>query len=191
MKHKFIKFLIVLVVPISFFSSCNDNEAPPAPVVPNEEEVITTLNYTLISENEGDTVTLSFQDLDGDGGNAPTITSGVLTQNTTYNCSIKLLNEMESPAKDITEEVKEEDEEHQFFFASTLSGVSIEYADQDADGNPLGLSSIIKTEGAESGNITVTLRHEPDKKATGVSGGDITNAGGETDIEVSFDILIK
>ena len=36
------------------------------------------------------------------------------------------------------------------------------------------------------GQFTVTLRHEPDKSAQGVSAGDITNAGGETDIEVSL-----
>ena len=35
------------------------------------------------------------------------------------------------------------------------------------------------------------LRHEPDKSAAGVSSGDITNAGGETDIEVSFNVIIE
>jgi len=37
----------------------------------------------------------------------------------------------------------------------------------------------------------VTLRHQPDKGAIGVSDGDITNAGGETDIEVLFDVIIE
>ena len=37
-----------------------------------------------------------------------------------------------------------------------------------------------------SASMTVILRHEPDKAGAGVSDGDITNAGGETDIEVTF-----
>jgi hypothetical protein len=39
--------------------------------------------------------------------------------------------------------------------------------------------------------LKITLRHEPNKKASGVVGGSITNAGGETDIEVSFDVEVK
>ncbi|HBK71516.1 MAG TPA: type 1 periplasmic binding fold superfamily protein, partial [Flavobacteriaceae bacterium] len=35
------------------------------------------------------------------------------------------------------------------------------------------------------------LRHEPNKSASGVSDGDITNAGGETDIEVIFNITVQ
>jgi len=36
------------------------------------------------------------------------------------------------------------------------------------------------------GGLRITLRHEPNKTAAGVQNGDITNAGGETDIEVTF-----
>jgi hypothetical protein len=35
------------------------------------------------------------------------------------------------------------------------------------------------------------LRHEPNKDALNVASGEITNAGGETDIEVSFPVTIK
>ena len=61
-------------------------------------------------------VVLSFQDLDGDGEDAPVINSGDLAAGVTYNGSIELLNETESPAEDITEEVEEEDLDHQFFY---------------------------------------------------------------------------
>ena len=37
----------------------------------------------------------------------------------------------------------------------------------------------------------MTLRHEPAKDASGVAAGDITNAGGETDIEVTFDVTVE
>ena len=170
-----------------FMASCSKDD----PEVENEEEVITTLRYTLSPSDGGDDVVLSFVDLDGDGGDDPVITGGTLSANTTYSGSITILNEQESPAEDITEEIEEEDEEHQFFFSTTVAGLSVAYNDTDADGNPIGLSSNLTTGEAGAGTLTVTLRHEPDKSATGVSDGDIANAGGETDIEVSFSIVVE
>jgi len=165
-------------------TSCGDDEVE----IPEELEVITTLNYTLTGG--GTTVTLSFQDPDGDGGNAPTITSGTLAANTTYSGSIELRNDIEG--EDITEEIEEEDEEHQFFFQTT-GGISVAYdaEDVDAEGNPVGLENVLTTGAAGDGTVTVILRHEPDKNASGVSDGDITNAGGETDIEVTFDVTVQ
>ncbi len=169
------------------FSSCEKED----PIVPNEEEVITTLIYTLTPQGGGTAVEFRFTDLDGDGGDAPVITSGTLATNTVYNGSLSLLNEAESPAENITEEIEEEDEEHQLFFSVTGANASVAYADADADGNPIGIATTVSTTTASNGTLMVTLRHEPNKGATGVSGGDITNAGGETDIEVTFDITIQ
>jgi len=179
-----ILFIALAAIAISV-SSCKKD-----PVIDNEEEVITTLNYTLTPASGGTAVTLSFEDLDGDGGNAPTITGGTLAANTTYSGSIELLDESSDDVEDITEEVREEDEEHQFFFQTT-GGISVTYDDMDADGNPVGLANTLTTDAAGSGTITVILRHEPDKGASGVNDGDITNAGGETDIEVTFDVTVQ
>ena len=179
------KILFIALMAIALLTtSCGDDEVE----IPIEEEVITTLNYTLTAG--ASTVTLSFQDLDGDGGNAPTITGGTLAANTAYSGSIELLNESETPAEDITEEIEEEDEEHQFFFEAT-NGISIAYEDEDPNGNPIGLANTLTTGAAGNGTVTVILRHEPNKGGDGVAGGDITNAGGETDIEVTFDVTVQ
>ena len=161
------------------------------PVIPNEEELITTFIYTLISHDHTDTVEMRFQDLDGEGGIAPIIIGGTLKAGTMYNCDIELLNEQANPAKDITKEVQAEAEEHQFFFA-VANGLdaAVSYDDADQDSNPIGLKSVLNTNAISSGELTITLRHEPDKFAQGVANGDITNAGGETDIEVTFDVDI-
>lgn len=180
-------FFIALLGLTIFFTACKDDD----PVIPHEEEVITTLKYTLTPTRGGTPVEFSFQDLDGDGGNDPVITGGSLSANQSYTGSIELLNELESPAEDITEEIEEEDEEHQFFFQTDIAGLAIDYADQDADGTPLGLNSTLTTTNAGTGTVTIILRHEPNKTAAGVSDGDITNAGGETDIEVTFDVDVQ
>lgn len=179
--------LTLLFVLGLLFASCGKDD----PEIPNEEEVITTLRYTLSPSGGGADVVLSFVDLDGDGGDDPVITGGTLSANTTYSGSLTLLNETESPAGDITEEIEEEDAEHQFFFDTNIAGLTVSYSDTDGDGNPVGLSSSLMTGASGSGTITVTLRHEPDKSASGVSGGDISNAGGETDIEVSFPVTVQ
>lgn len=181
------QLFFVLTLSIILFSACGPEDPDPI----NEEEVITTLKYILTPSGGGDAVTLIFQDLDGDGGNAPTITSGILMDSTTYTGTLELLNETETPAEDITIEVQEEAESHQFFFTTSLTGMTIDYDDMDANNQPIGLSSTLTTTGVESGTMTITLKHEPNKSATGVAGGDITNAGGETDIEVTFNIDVQ
>lgn len=168
-------------------TSCEKDD----PIIPNEEELITSVNFTLTPQDGGTSVLLSFQDLDGDGGSNPIITGGVLQAETTYEGSLQFFNEQEVPVDDITAEVREEDEEHQLFYQSDLPGLTIDYNDQDANGDPLGLITVITTAGPGTGNITVILRHEPDKSASGVSNGDITNAGGETDIQVSFPVEVQ
>lgn len=184
--NKISLLMALMATTLLLFSACKDD-----PEVPNEEEVITTLNYTLTPVGGGTAVVLSFKDLDGDGGNAPVIVGGTLAANTVYNGEMELLNEQESPVEDITAEIKEEDDEHQFFFRTTVAGLTIAYADMDGDGRPLGLASAVTTTAAGSGTITITLRHEPNKSAAGVAAGDITNAGGETDIEVTFPVNVQ
>ncbi|MFT4755335.1 MAG: hypothetical protein ACI85Q_002904 [Salibacteraceae bacterium] len=182
--------LAIGMLSMVFLNSCKKDEMED-PIIPNEEEVITTLNFTLVPDGGGTPVVFSFQDLDGDGGNLPTITGGILDTNASYTCSLELLNELESPAGNITEEVEAEALDHQFFFQTTASGIDIAYDDVDSNGNPIGLSTILTTTIASSGEITVILRHEPNKNASGVSAGNILNAGGETDIEVVFNVDVQ
>ena len=161
---------------------------PVDPTDPNEEELITTFTVDLVGPTSS--ATLSYVDLDGDGGSAPVISVDSLESNTVYTGSLTLLNESVSPAEDITAEVFDEADDHQFFFYS--SGEStFTYSDQDNDGNPLGLEFELTTGSIGSELYTFILRHEPIKTAAGVSDGDITNAGGETDITVVFEIVVK
>ena len=195
LKPKFIKAARIaafLLIPFTLlqFQACNDDDDPEPE---NEEELITTLIMTFTNvDDPNDEVEAKFQDLDGDGGDAPVITNPTLTNGATYRAEIEVLNESVSPTEDITEEVEEEGEEHQFFFASSnASLLSFSYLDEDNSGNPIGISTEWVVNEAGTATFRVTLRHEPDKNAEGVSEGDITNAGGETDIEVDFDLTIE
>ena len=179
-------FGLLLTITVLGVFSCQKEE----PVIENEEEVITTLTYTLVSST-GQTAVFYFQDLDGDGGNAPTMTADTLMANTTYTGQIVLLNETETPAENISDEVLDEALDHQFFFAPTDSNVTVAYNDSDSLGNPIGLQTTLSTGAAGHGMMSVILRHEPNKSAANVSNGVIDNAGGETDVTVTFSATIQ
>ncbi len=169
----------------------DDSPTPPAPPV-NEQELITTVNMIFTSPDSTDQREWSWRDLDGDGGNVPVITTEPLAANASYALRIEVLDESNmSAVEDITEEILAEDAEHQFFFITTGTNATIQYTDQDGNGNPVGVASLWTLGMASTGTATVVLRHEPDKGAAGVSAGDITNAGGDTDIEVEFPFVIE
>ncbi|KAA5821968.1 type 1 periplasmic binding fold superfamily protein [Algibacter amylolyticus] len=188
---KTLKNLSLLFISALVFTACSNDDDNPEPV--NEEEVITTLTATLVPTTDGSTITLQTRDSDGDGPTAPVVTvSGALAANTTYNGTLSLLNETESPAESINVEIEEEDDEHQFFYQVTNSLATFTYEDFDEDSNPVGLAFTLTTSATPgTGTLTITLRHEPNKSASGVSDGDITNAGGETDIQAVFNISVE
>jgi len=59
------------------------------------------------------------------------------------------------------------------------------------NGKPIGLTFTLTTGNVGTGNLTVTLRHLPNKSASGVATGDIINAGGATDAYVSFPVTVS
>lgn len=183
---KNLKLIALLVIPVLFSTSCSNDDAPV-----NEEEVITTVTTTLVGG--GQTITLTSRDLDGDGPNAPLVTvSGNLVAGTTYTGSTTFLNELESPAEDITIEVEEEGADHQVFYQLPSSIGTVTYTDTDANGRPIGLNfTLVAGTSGSTGTLTVTLRHLPNKTATGVAAGDITNAGGNTDAAVTFSVVVN
>ena len=185
---KNLKLIALLVIPTLFSTSCSNDDAPV-----NEEEVITTVRVTLVGG--GQTIILESKDLDGDGPNDPVLTpigGGALVAGTTYTGSTEFLNELEDPAEDITVEVEEEGADHQVFYQIPSSVGTVTYTDTDANGRPIGLNFTLAagTSGA-TGTLTVTLKHLPNKTATGVATGDITNAGGNTDAEVTFSLAVN
>ena len=187
------KFYALALITALTFSSCTKDDVTPEPV--NEEELITTVTAIYTPEGGGTAITLQYKDLDGEGANAPVIdVSGNFERNKTYNGVVTFKNELANPAEDITAEVIEEGDEHQVFYQKTGTLNAFTYgtasSNFDKNGKPLGLQSVFTTTGAANGTLKITLRHEPNKSAANVASGDITNAGGSTDPEVTFTISV-
>ena len=162
---------------------------------PGEVELITTFKITLTPQGGGSSLTVQFQDLDGEGGNAPVIDRIVVDAGTVYDGMIQELNELESPPEDITEEIREEAEVHQLFFA-TLGGfapATVAYADKESDyvtntgaDHPVGLKfTLTVPANARNGQFRVSQSHYDAAPKDGVTPSD------ETDIEVTFEVEVR
>lgn len=186
---KNLKLMAIAAFAITSLSACSDDDTA-QPV--NEEEVITTVTATFTPQGGGSAITLTSRDLDGDGPDAPVVTaSGNFTAGTAYNGTVTFLNELSNPAGNITEEIEEEGEDHQIFYQQNGLG-TFTYNDTDANGKPIGVAFTYTAASAPAtGTLTVTLRHLPNKSGANVAAGDITNAGGGTDAEVTYAVTVQ
>jgi len=193
MNHSLKNALLVAALGGAFTACKKDDDTPTPPPPPvNQVELITSVKLFFTSPDSTDQREWSWRDVDGDGGNAPVITAVPLAANAVYAVRVEVLDESNpNDVEDITEEILLEDDEHQFFFIVTGANATIQYTDQDGNGNPLGVQTLWTLGAVSNGDVTVILRHELDKGAPGVNAGDITNAGGDTDIEISFPVVLE
>ena len=173
--------LALNLVAVLFMTSCTDDDAV---TIINEEELITTVELELTNSTDAtNVVLLKSVDIDGDGPDDPVITiTGTVNANSTYLGQVRFLNESIAPSEDITEEVIEESNDHEVFYTTSISHLSITKTDMDMNGNPLGVLTSFQTGAIGTGTLTLVLRHEPIKP----NDNTLTGAGGETDAEVSF-----
>lgn len=152
-----------------------------------EEELITRATLTLTPSEGGTAVVASATDPDGDGADFQ-IETITLSANTTYNGTIVVFDDINN--EDITEEVEEEADEHQFWY--TVAGgaagrVTVTINDQDSNGLPLGIEfTVAVSDGAAAtGTMQVVLSHYDEGPKDGVTLSD------ESDIDVVFPVEIN
>ena len=167
-----------------------------------EEEVINEVVLTFTPQGEGDVITASFFDADGEGVGAPMIDSIILAEGVTYDLAVTLFNSLSDVPEDVTEEIMEEDDEHQFFFSFTDGIFSdpsgdgnvdngsdpINYSDMDENGLPVGLSTAWTAGGHTDtpGEFNIVLKHQPGQKT---ATSDV-NVGG-TDLDITLPLIIE
>lgn len=183
-------FAIVLV-------SCDDDD----PEKEDAPELITKVTLTFTPTGGGDPVVATATDPDGEGVQDMETDGPInLAANTTYTLTIGLTNELATPgteAYNVTEEVRDDDDDHLFFFSWTESFFSdpagngnvdnrtdpVNYEDFDEDGLPLGLTTSWTTGDGASGTFRIILKHQPDLKTASSS-----SSVGETDLDIEFEI---
>lgn len=190
---------------IIFLSGCGVDD----PKKEDTPELITKVTLTFTPSGGGTAVVVTATDPDGEGLQdvAP---DGPITldKDKTYSMAITLINGLASPsdpAYNITNEVEEEGDEHQFFFSWTnnvfsspagngnidnsADAVNFTGAANSKDANNLNLGLTTTWTAASaivSGSFKVLLKHQPDlKSATSDS------SLGETDLDIDFTIVIQ
>lgn len=170
-------------------------------------------------ENDGEVITdviLNFQELDATGnlvgavttftasdpqgievGASPAIDNVTLTKGKTYQLNIEVRNSIEN--EDITEEILEEGDEHQFFFLGTafVGSPVLTYQYDDISGELIGVKGIVTvaaSPGFNNANMRIILRHDLDKNFPGATNPSFENfvqAGGESDLDITFPLILN
>lgn len=177
------KLGIVILSFVLAISACKDEHD-----VGHENELITTVKLNFKNGNE--TRSFSYKDLDGDGGMAPTVDKISLKPNISYDLSVEFLDESKTPALNITEEVKEEADEHLVVITPSSATVgAYTYSDKDVNLLPIGLMGKFTSKSAATGTLKVQLRHQP--PINGKKSKDGTATPGSDDINIDFQIEVK
>ncbi len=196
MKNNKWLFAAALSLSLLSFTACNNDDDSTPPPAGGDEEVITTLELHFTNVVNADEHHFEWEDLDGPGGNEPEIDNIILPAGT-YALKIEVYNKS-NPANiiDVAEEIATEGPDHQFFFLAlggALPEFSFVYSDFDSNDFPIGLESVwtFASPTTEASQMRVVLRHELNKNALNVPLGDITLAGGSTDIDVIFPLTVQ
>jgi len=193
------KVSLYLLAVLAFgFASCESED----PEKENEGEVITDVTLKFQELNSSNALVgsvLSFKASDPQGievGKTPTVQSISLAKGKKYQMTIEVTNSIEG--EDITQEILTEAAAHQFFFLGPVfdSNIfSIQYA--DAGGIALGVKTnvtVSSSTGTNNSSMRVVLRHDLNKSFAGANNPTFANfaqAGGETDLDITFPVILN
>jgi hypothetical protein len=185
-----IKYILVLLLAFNILSCDSPGDAT---VDPPPELITDVLVILKDSANMQDSVIATFSDPDGPSGSVqPTITGVTLSPGKTYIGMIRLEDRSKTPLEDITEEIREESDAHQFFYTPSEGlqlHTSVEITDQDDNGLPLGLEFKLRTSvvaAPATGILNVVLSHFEE---AGSKNG--TDRSDESDIDIDFPVTIQ
>jgi len=167
------RLVAVLLASALIFTACDSNEPDENA---GEQEVISDVIISFDDPNTNASPDVTAAAEFNSGGELQSTETIALDNGITYSVFIELENRFADTAeeRDITAEIAEEDEEHQFFYrledadsgGSPLSGIlNITGLDTDGNGDPLGLSFNAETQSATQSTafLRVKLRHYEDE----------------------------
>ena len=172
---------------LTLITSCSNDDDNPLPV--NEEELITDVVLTFTNTNDAsDIVVMNSIAPDGQDGTSIQSVVGDFNSGEEYSLSLQITNETESPADDVlNDDIIPEADEH--FFSYAVDGINLTMTRDANDidgpnGSKLGVRTTWVAGAASTGNVRITLTHEP--TSTDDSNGFGTPTGGSQDLNITF-----
>ncbi len=162
---------IFSTIALIVFSACKKEKV-------DEQENLNVLKIKIGSS------TFTWSDTDGVGGTAPKIDTIKLTPNGSFASEITIQDGSGNLPQDFTAEVISKKNDHLFVFKTT-GNIAVTDFSIDSNGKPFGQTATVKTTAAGTGSLNIILKHLPNKSAADPS------TTGETDIDVTFPVVIK
>lgn len=196
--NTFKKLTLALTASTLIFSACDkDDPDPTKPADTNAQELITTviLNGYNANNPSANQFSVKWEDIDGDGGNTPTIDTLKLDSGITYRVQVLMLDKTKTPFDTISNEVMEEANEHQMFYtlSSNLNDkLNIARLDMDSNNPPLPVGLDIRITPSHVipfaipiiGSLNVKLSHYDGVPKT-------TTPSSESDIDITFPVSLQ
>ena len=201
--NSYLKIAVITIFSITLIILCSCENDDPTPE--NIPELITKVTLKFTPLGGGAAITVTATDPDGEGVQDIMVDGPInLLKGAQYTLSLELINGLYNPGDDgydITTEVEEEGDEHQFFYrfsdgvfssptgtgnikdnASSSVG-NINYLDSDSGGLPIGIETSWTTGNASAidKSFRVLLKHQPDFKTI-----TSTSLDGESDLDITF-----
>jgi hypothetical protein len=165
----------MLLTGVVALSSCKKDDPEPD----DENELITTVQLVFKKDGSPDKV-FTWRDISG----STSVDTIQLEDGTVYELEARFLDESKTPVEEITEEIAEEDEDHQVFYISNPGSLfTLTYQDEDANGLPIGLNMRAISGDSGSGTLRVVLKHAPGEKDGNLSTG-------STDVDITFPVKL-
>jgi hypothetical protein len=203
------RYSTLFILVISLLAACSDVKEGEDGGDRDRDHGLVTALILNVTDSAGNTAVYEWADPTLDGSNV-TIDEVVLTAGEIYDVNVEVRNQLEEPVEDVTVQIIELDDEHQFFFtgsgvvgpASDSSAAVIEhsYSDTDRYGLPFGIDNTFDAFARGSGDLEVTLRHLPpedgvatkyDGMADTVKTGGFAAIGGDNDAQVVFPLTVN
>ena len=180
------------------FSACKeDNIDPTKPADNNAQELITTvvLNGYNANNPTANPFSVKWEDVDGDGGNAPTMDTLILDSGVSYRVQVLILDKTKTPYDTVSNEVLLEGDEHQMFYTlseNLTSKLNFERLDMDNNNPPLPIGLDIKITPIHNTPFQVPLMGSVNVKLSHYDGvPKTTSPSSESDIDINLPVKLK
>ncbi|WP_299889653.1 hypothetical protein [uncultured Lacinutrix sp.] len=186
---KNINFFISAFFCLMLVTSCSNDDDVNNPPPVNDEELITNVTLTFTNNADAtDTVVLASIAPDGQDGTSTEDVTGNFTSGATYSLSLAITNASETPADDVlNDDIIVEADEHFFTYAVNTINLTMSRDADDtdgADGSKLGVKTTWVAGAASTGNVQISLIHQP--TSTDDSDGFGSSTGGSEDLSITF-----
>ena len=180
---------VLFVLLIGTFCACGDDD-PVEPSFPAGPANATAISLIFVGPDDQPQTFEYRTDIDipdGEIADPPEVDEVVLEPNTTYTLRVSAIEESigsaGSSTRRLNDQIEAQAEDYIVLYSVLAATLDFDVQDLDANGDPIGLQSLVTTGGPSQGVLTLQLKYEAQKSSP--------SASGTTLIEADFPLRIE